>query len=276
MVEVPYWFLLMALGGFGLLFGSFANVIIWRFPRGESLAFPGSHCPACSAPINWYDNVPVVSWLLLRGRCRACKEAIPFRYPAVELLSGILWIVAGIRFGLTGQTFFAVLLFYMLLVLTFIDIDHKRLPNGIVALLGVAGLVGIGASSLSGVNLLPLVALSAGSSPLASAALGVLLGGGLSLAISVAYGALRGSVGLGMGDVKLLAVLGLFLGPYVLMTFMIGSMIGAVYGLTTSHRAAEGISQRIPFGPFLASGAVITALFGPAAWAAYARLVGLS
>ncbi len=275
-IEVPRWWSLTVFGSVGLLLGSFANVVIWRLPRNESLAFPGSRCPRCSTPIKWYDNVPVASWLLLGGRCRACGEPIPIQYPAVEFLSGVLWLVAAIRFEFGMRAVLAALLFYALLVLTFIDIDHQRLPNSIVAVLGGVGLIGVGISQLQGGDALPLVPVPAGSSPFAVAALGVLLGGGLSLAISVAYGALRGSVGLGMGDVKLLAVLGLFLGPYVLMTFMIGSMIGAVYGLTTSRRAAEGISRRIPFGPFLATAAVITALFGPAVWAAYARLVGLS
>jgi leader peptidase (prepilin peptidase)/N-methyltransferase len=96
---VPAWFPVLSFGLFGLLFGSFANVLIWRVPRGESIASPGSHCPGCDAPIAWYDNIPVVSWLVLRGRCRTCGTRIAFRYPLVELASGVLFVTAAIAFG---------------------------------------------------------------------------------------------------------------------------------------------------------------------------------
>ncbi|MDO9556769.1 MAG: prepilin peptidase [Coriobacteriia bacterium] len=279
MLNVPHWFFLLALGGFGLLFGSFANVVIWRFPRGESLASPPSHCPCCQAPIAWYDNVPVLSWVLLKGHCRSCGESISVRYPAVEMLSGVLWLLAGVVFGMTIQTAFAVALFYLLLILTFIDIDHQRLPNAIIGLLGAVGVIGVALSQATELNVLPLAA-SGGegllTSPFGTAILGIILGGGVSLAISAAYGAVRGKTGLGMGDVKLLAVLGLFLGPYVLMTLMIGSIVGAIYGVIAGKHAESLASVRIPFGPFLAAGAVVAATVGPAIWNSYARLVGLS
>lgn len=278
MIDVPHWFFLFALAGFGLLFGSFANVVIWRFPRGESLTSPPSHCPNCSAPIAWYDNVPVVSWFVLRGRCRSCGARISARYPLVEVSSGLLWVLAGLVFGMTGSAGFAVVLFYVLLILTFIDIDHKRLPNVLVGALGVVGLIGVIISQFTRVPLVPLVGIAGSglfSQPWLVAASGLVLGGGVSLLITALYGMLRGKAGLGMGDVKLLGVLGLFLGPYVLMVLMVGSILGAVYGLCTSRRGGDLRSARIPFGPFLAAGAVLTAAVGPGLWTAYARLVGL-
>jgi leader peptidase (prepilin peptidase)/N-methyltransferase len=278
MVEVLQWLFYVALVGFGLLFGSFANVVIWRFPRGESLAQPGSHCPRCNAPIAWYDNVPVVSWLLLRGRCRSCGAPISIRYPLVEALSGGLWLLAGLRFGMSWTTVTAVLLFYLLLILTYIDIDHQRLPNAVVGALGLIGVGGVIVAQITRLPLVPLVGVTAGGllgSAAASATAGMLMGGGLSLSIAALYGVVRGRTGLGMGDVKLLGVLGLFLGPYVLMVLMLGSVIGAVYGLAVSHRTGGVAATRIPFGPFLAVAAVVTTVVGPDIWGAYVRLAGL-
>lgn len=277
--DTPNWVYHTALVGFGLLFGSFANVVIWRLPRGESLAQPGSHCPVCGAPIAWVDNIPVLSWLLLRGRCRSCAVSISIRYPLVEALSGILWLVAGLRFGMSWMTAITVLLFYTLLILTFIDIDHQRLPNVLVGALGVVGLLGVVVSGVTDTTLAPLVGVAkAGtfSRPWSAAALGVVLGGGASLLLSLGYGAVRGKTGLGMGDVKLLGVLGLFTGPYILMVLMLGSIMGAVYGILAMRGNPERGSTRIPFGPFLAAGAAVTVVVGPDLWSVYAKLVGLA
>jgi leader peptidase (prepilin peptidase) / N-methyltransferase len=156
---------------FGLLLGSFANVVIWRFPRGESLNTPGSHCPACDAPVRWYDNIPVISWVLLRARCRSCGEPIASRYPAVELLSGLLWLAAAITYGAGVQAVIAGFFFWTLLILTFIDLDTMRLPNPIVAALAVFGLLGATVSQLISVAWVPLT--YAGDSPLLAALLGV-------------------------------------------------------------------------------------------------------
>jgi len=276
--DVPFWFFLFALWGFGLLFGSFANVVIWRFPRGESLSTPGSHCPQCDVPIAWYDNVPLLSWMVLRARCRHCGARISPRYPLVEAASGALWLLSGVVFGMTVRTGFAVIFSYVLLILTFIDIDHRRLPNKLVGALGVVGVLGVAAGALLGTPALPLVGLSRDgvlSTAPVSAALGVLLGGGLSLAIAGLYRVARGRTGLGMGDVKLLGVMGLYLGPYVLMALMLGSILGASWGILATPRQ-DGISAtHIPFGPFLAAGAVVTAAVGPALWNAYAHAVGI-
>lgn len=270
---LPTWFLLLSLALFGLLFGSFANVVVWRFPRGESLSFPGSHCPRCDVPIAWHDNIPVVSWLLLRGRCRSCGAAIAWRYPAVELLSSALWVIAGVEFGLSYSLLFAVLLFYLLLILSFIDLDTMRLPNPLVALLGAIGAVGVAASYLAGGQVVPLIPGPDTwfGTPAVWAAAGVLIGAAPALLMSLGYAALRGSQGLGMGDVKLLAVLGIFLGPYAGLVLFLGSVIG-VLAVVLGNRVA-GPEAKIPFGPSLALAGVIVCVWGPELLGWYASLL---
>lgn len=282
----------MILTAFGLLFGSFANVVIWRFPRGESLSFPGSHCPACETPILRRDNVPVVSWLLLRGRCRSCGIQISPRYPVVELMSGSLWLAAGVRFGMTVQTGFAVAFFFLLLILTWIDIDTMRLPNPIVGLLALIGLAGAVFAQLTRIPAVPLLADSVPmvSSPLFASAIGAIACAGPALILSLLMGAVLKRPALGMGDVKLLGVVGVFLGLYGLLGFFVGSLIGAVYGVASArarsrHSEAEPtdpdqdtgspVGEPFPFGPFLATGAVAVTLVGPQVWNWYQSLFGL-
>jgi leader peptidase (prepilin peptidase)/N-methyltransferase len=256
---------------FGLLLGSFANVVIWRFPRGESLSTPGSHCPSCGAPVRWYDNIPVVSWLLLRARCRACGEPIARRYPAVELLSGLLWLAAALIYGAGVQAVIAGFFFWTLLILTFIDLDTMRLPNPIVAALAVLGLAGATLSQVFRVDWVPLTGAQA--APLLVALLGAALGAGLSGGIAALYAGVRGRSGFGMGDVKLLGAMGLFLGPYVLLALFVGSLFGAVVGVVTAARSETGLATKIPFGPFLALGGIFAALAGPDVVRMYLALV---
>ncbi|MDZ4064999.1 MAG: prepilin peptidase [Coriobacteriia bacterium] len=267
-----------ALALFGLAFGSFANVVIWRFPRGESLSEPGSHCPVCGHPVRWYDNVPLVSWGILRARCRDCGSRISFRYPLVELASAVLWVLAAVRFGFTPRTVACVVLFYFLLLLTFIDIDTMRLPNLLVGALAVTGVVFVAASAVSHAAIAPLLWTGSGpgSSPIVAAAAGIAFGAGPSLGIALLYEVVRKRQGFGMGDVKLLAALGIYLGPYSLMTLVIGSFIGAVWGVGASVRSGQGASAKIPFGPFLAAGAVLTVMFGPSLWVWYIQVAGLA
>jgi len=285
---------------FGLLFGSFANVVIWRFPRGESLSFPASHCPACETPILRRDNVPVASWLLLKGRCRACGVEISPRYPVVELMSGLLWLAAGLRFGVTVQTGFAVAFFFLLLILTWIDIDTMRLPNPIVGLLAVIALAGAMLSQFTRIPAVPLLADSVPmvAAPLAASLIGAVACAAPALLLSLAMGALLKRPALGMGDVKLLGVMGMFLGLYGLLGFFVGSFIGAVYGVSTARtRSSQAAKDRdadgeadsaeddeaagresgkpFPFGPSLAAGAVIVTLVGPQVWGWYQSLFTL-
>ncbi len=279
-MEVPSWFWSMSLALFGLLFGSFANVLIWRFPRGESVAFPGSHCPVCDHVIRWYDNIPLISWAILRGRCRDCSAPISARYPLVELLSGVLWLVAGMRFGFTAQSLLCAGFFYTLLVLTFIDLDTYRLPNAIVGALALSGTLAAVIAQLTGMPLTPLLHVAAEgwlSHPIASALTGAALGAGLSGGLAFAYGRARGRSGLGMGDVKLLGAIGVFLGPYVLLTLFAGSILGVIGGIVDANRTGGSTAaHRIPFGPYLAAGSVLTTLAGPAIWAWYLSLLQVS
>lgn len=275
---MPSWFRVVAFVLFGLLFGSFGNVVIWRLPRKESLSSPGSHCPACEHPVRWFDNVPVVSWLVLHGKCRDCGAPIAVRYPVVEAASGLLFGLAAWRFEGIAQAALAAALFWALLVLSAIDLDHMRLPNPLVAAIAGAGLVATLVSQVTGVALAPLVGLAQRgllASPLAVSALGVLIGGGVPAAIAALYSAVRGRSGLGMGDVKLLGALGFFLGPYVLLVLFVGSVLGMVGGLVAA-RGGKLSEKKIPFGPWLALGAVLTVLFGPCLWAWYAGLAGLA
>jgi len=272
---MPQWFPVLSAGLFGLLFGSFANVVIWRFPRGESVSTPGSHCPSCDTPIAWYDNIPVVSWLVLRARCRSCGAPISARYPIVEALSGALWALAAAMWGVSWSTLFGIVFFYGLLVLSGIDIDHFRLPNPLVAALGVVGVVGVAVAAVGRVPALPLVGAGEGTSALVSAGLGLLIGAGLPLLVAAIYSAIRRRRGLGMGDVKLLGVMGLYLGPYVVGALMIGSLAGAVYGIAAG-RGEGALKKKIPFGPFLSVGAVVTALVGEQLWTAYLRVAGIA
>lgn len=271
-------FFTIALGLFGLLFGSFANVVIWRVPRQESIVQPGSHCPSCGTPIAWYDNVPVLSWLVLRAKCRACGKPIPARYPIVEATSGLLFVAAALVFGPGIQAVTAAFFFWFLLILSAIDIDCMRLPNPIVASLAILGVAGAVYASITGEPGAPLVGLAKSglfAQPLVASFAGVILGAGLSGGVAAAYGALRGKSGLGMGDVKLLGALGMFLGPYVLLSLFFGSVFGAVFGLLSGRRGRLA-DTRIPFGPWLALGGLMTAITGPAIVGWYLQVAGLA
>ena len=280
-LESFFVFYLICLGAFGLLFGSFANVLIWRVPHGESIVSPPSHCPGCGHDIRWYDNVPVLSWLLLRGKCRDCGEPISARYPVIELASGALWVLVGWHWGFSPAAPLAVIFLYMLLVLSAVDLDTRRLPTPLVAVIGVAGLLAAVAAQLTGQPFGPLIGVASSgwfAQPLVSAAVGFAAGAGTSLAIALVYRAIRGKDGLGFGDVRLLGAMGLVLGPFVLLAYALGNVIGVLVAVPQMLLTRQGgpLSARsIPFGPFLALGGVITALWGPLVWAWYLGLLGV-
>jgi len=194
------------------------------------------------------------------------------RYPLVELTSGALWVAAGVRFGMTAQTAWAVVFFYLLLILAFIDLDTMRLPNPLVLLLAAIGLVGAVAAQVLGVPLVPLLTSGAllGQSPIIATVVGALVCSLPALALSVLMAAVLKRPALGMGDVKLLGVIGMYIGAYGLLALFLGSLLGVVYGVAAGSRTA---GKQFPFGPALAAGAVIATLFGPQMWGWYLSLL---
>jgi leader peptidase (prepilin peptidase) / N-methyltransferase len=243
---MPGWFVLAVAGAYGLVFGSFLNVVVHRLPRGMSLAKPGSHCPACGAPVRWFDNVPVLSYLLLGGRCRACKVRISPRYPLVELACGTLAAAVVARFGLTLAGGEAMLLVMLLLPLAFIDLEHHLLPDALTLPGIVLGLAG---------------SLAGGLVSITDAAIGATLGAALPYAVIVVYRWVRGVEGMGLGDVKLLAMVGAFLGwRGVLLTLGLGATVGAVVGIGLIAMGRGRRDTELPFGTFLA-GATVVVLF---------------
>ncbi len=246
----PPWFVLAVAAAYGLVLGSFLNVVIYRLPRGMSLVRPRSHCPSCGAPVRWYDNVPVLSFILLGGRCRACRARISPRYPLVELAGGGLAAGVVARFGLTPAGAEAMLLVMLLLPLALIDLEHHLLPD----VLTLPGIVLGVAASAGGWLVAP-----------ADALIGVLAGAALPYAVIVAYRRLRGAEGMGLGDVKLLAMVGAFLGwRGMLVTLGVGSTAGALVGLTLIATGRGRRDTELPFGTFLAAAAVVVLFAGPA------------
>jgi leader peptidase (prepilin peptidase) / N-methyltransferase len=235
---------------FGATVGSFLNVCIWRLPLGESIVYPSSHCPSCGTRIRHRDNIPVLGYVLLGGRCHSCGSHISLRYPAVELLTGFSATLLLYHFGLSVTLATYGLFVGALIVITFIDIDHQIIPDVI---------------SLPGVVLGLIFSVFGYAVPLWDSVVGAALGGGLLYLVAVAYRAWAGREGMGGGDIKLLAMIGAFLGwQGVLVTLILGSFTGAVIGIALI--VARGADSRlpIPFGPFLALGAVCTLFFGDA------------
>jgi len=229
----------------GLVIGSFLNVVAWRLPRGESLSKPGSHCPSCDAPVRPYDNVPVLSWLLLRGRCRSCKGTISSRYPIVEAVTALLYVViVAVLWDDALKIALGIALVTVLVPVTIIDLEHRLIPN---KLTGPAALLAVGLG----------LALNPGFVPeqlIAGAA-----AGGFFFAAAALY-----PRGMGMGDVKLAGVLGLYLGRAVAPAIFIGLIAGVLVGAAIIARkgAVEGRKTAVPFGPFLAFGALIALFVG--------------
>ena len=237
------WIAVAALGG--LLVGSFLNVVIARLPEGESLMHPGSRCPHCGHPVRPYDNVPVLSWLWLRGRCRDCGEPISARYPLVEALTGVLCALVVVAKGADEDAWLGIALVLTLVPVTFIDLDHRIIPNRIV---GPSAVVALVILALTDVDALPDHLIAAAAA------------GGFFLLAALAY-----PRGMGMGDVKLAALLGLYLGssvaPALLAAMLSGTLVGGA--IIARKGVAEGRKTAVPFGPFLALGALVGLFAGP-------------
>ncbi len=232
----------------GLCMGSFANVVIYRLPAGKSVVFPGSACPKCSARVRWYDNMPVISWILLMGKCRQCRASISWRYPLVELITGALFLAVFLEHQWSWTTLELLIFVFGLVVVSFIDFDHYILPD----VFTLSGIV----LGLCGAFLNP-------DRHLSDALLGVIVGGGFLWLIAYMYWLLRRQEGMGGGDIKLLAWIGAVLGvssiPFVVM---VASLVGSVIGIAIALRSPKGMKASLPFGPYLALGAVSYIFWG--------------
>jgi leader peptidase (prepilin peptidase)/N-methyltransferase len=238
-------------GVLGAVVGSFINVVIYRLPRHESLLRPGSHCVACDQPVKAYDNVPILAWIWLRGRCRACGARISWRYPLVEAsVAGLCVAVVATRSSLAGVVL-GILLVLAVVPVAAIDLEHHLIPNAITGPVAVAAIVAGCALNLGGEP----ERLIAGAAA-----------GGFLLLAALAYPS-----GMGMGDVKLAAVLGLILGREVAVAMLVALIAGVVVGVVVIARAAPAERRRagIPFGPFLALGALVGLFAGHAIIGAY-------
>lgn len=244
----------------GLIVGSFLNVCIHRLPKDESVVRPASRCPICDVSIRWYDNLPLVSFLLLRGRCRACGGRIAWRYPVVELLTGSLFLLTVWRFGLGVRPVFLLIFICGLIVVTWIDLDHEIIPH-VVTLPGIIlGLVG----SLITRDPTPWDALA-----------GTLVGAGLVYLVAVFAEVAFQRESMGGGDVNLLAMIGAFLGwRLMLLSFFFAVASGACLSLGLIAAGVLSRKDRIPFGPFLALGAVVALFVGDRVIDWYFRLFG--
>jgi leader peptidase (prepilin peptidase)/N-methyltransferase len=232
----------------GIIIGSFLNVCIYRIPKGESIAFPSSHCTYCSTPLKWYDLVPIFSFLSLRGKCRYCGGAISPQYPIVELLNGFLYLLNFYYFGLSIDFVFYSFLISILIVISFIDYYEQIIPDGLVLMILISAII------------YRLSIYFIDNTPLAfwNSIIGFLTGGVLFLLIAVvSKGAMGG------GDIKLIAVLGFILGlKKTLLHILLSFLIGAVFSIILLLSGKKGRKDAIPFGPFICLAFLITILYG--------------
>ena len=256
---------------FGLVVGSFLNVCICRIPRGESVVSPRSHCPGCGAAIRPYDNVPLLSYLLLRGRCRSCGESISLQYPVVELATGLLFYACAAEWAFTPPTFVYSLFLALLVILVFVDYQHQILPNVVTIPGTIAGIL-LSPWQAEGTSrdFLSVAAASALNPdgyetllPWVGSVLGALIGGGILLVVGFAYQLVRRRAGLGMGDVKMMAMVGAFLGwRSALLTIFVGSFAGSIIGLFLIMFKGKNLQHKLAFGTFLGTGAAAVLFFG--------------
>jgi len=233
---------------FGLIIGSFLNVVIHRLPKEESLVAPRSRCPACLTPIRARDNIPILSFLLLRGRCRDCGHPISWRYPLVEGLTGALFTLTVARFGLTLDSVFLLAFLSGLVAVSFIDFDHQIIPNAI---------------TLPGIPLGLLAGLLVGQPSVLDRLIGALTGAGFLYLVLFYGGVLYGQDAMGEGDLNLIALVGAFLGwRAVVVTILVACLAGSAVGLTLIALRRLGRREHIPFGPFLCLGAVVALFWG--------------
>ena len=240
--------LLVLVGVFGLMIGSFLNVCIARVPRGESVVSPGSHCPKCNTPIQWYDNIPVLSYLALGAKCRACRAPISVRYPLVEITTAVAFVLQAIAFPDEPILLVSRLVFTAMLIVLFgTDYDTQRLPN-VITLPGIV--VGLVFSLFAPPGLV-------------ASLIGAALGAGILLAVRWIWRKLHGVDAMGLGDVKMLAMIGAFLGwRQIWVVLFVASLTGATVGVLLTMRQGRSMQTRLPFGTFLAIAAYIASIVG--------------
>jgi leader peptidase (prepilin peptidase)/N-methyltransferase len=233
---------------FGTIIGSFLNVCIFRLPKKQSIISPFSYCPNCHKPIKFYHNIPILSFLFLRGKCSNCGEPISFRYLVVELLAGLLSLALFLKFGLSLSYFVYLTFSASLLVITFIDLDHQIIPD-VITLPGI--IMGFTASLF-----LPGITFT-------DSIIGITAGGGGLFLVAMGYSLIAKREGMGTGDIKLISMIGAFLGiKGVLLTIFLGSLFGSLVGLTIMLKEKRDRRYAVPFGPFLAIGAIIYIFWG--------------
>jgi len=272
--SLPWPFLFIITGAFGAIIGSFLNVVIHRLPQEESIVFPNSRCPSCSAAIAWYDNIPILSYLVLRGKCRGCKTGISFRYPAVELLTALLYIAIAWRDGLTLALPFDLIFVSALIALVFIDAEHMLLPNAITypgmifvlvarvvipLVTATAHFDDLGPLSRGLLQGMPLWAAS-----LIGAVIGGLIGGGSLWLMGWTWEKLRGIEAMGLGDVKMMFMVGAYLGwRLTILTIFLGVLSGSLIGIALMARQGKrNMQMLLPFGVFLGIGSIAALLVG--------------
>jgi leader peptidase (prepilin peptidase)/N-methyltransferase len=232
----------------GAAIGSFLNVLIHRLPEESSIVSPASRCPRCGKAIRLYDNIPVISYILLRGRCRDCGEKIAFRYPLVELITAVFSLLLFWKYGLAFQWLVSFAFICALIVITFIDLDHQIIPDVI---------------SLPGIPIFFLAAVFVMKLRFLDAFLGFLIGGGCLYVIAFVYELLTKREGMGGGDIKLLAMIGAFLGwQSLLFVLLFSSLLGAVVGIAVMLAKGQDMKYAVPFGPFLSAAAAAYIFFG--------------
>jgi leader peptidase (prepilin peptidase)/N-methyltransferase len=254
---------------FGLVIGSFLNVCIARLPQQMSVSLPRSHCPNCKKQIASYDNIPILSYVILGGRCRHCRQKISVRYPAVEAATAVISLLLYLKFGLTLEWGIYLAFCSALIVLALIDVDHRILPDiitlngiwiGIIASIVLAQADGFVSRIIhwTGINVANPHLLA-----LIGSLAGLIAGGGLLWAVGEAFLRIRGIEGMGFGDVKMMAMVGAFLGaPLTMFTIMLGSLIGSVIGLVLVRFGGKTREYELPFGTFLSIAAIVAVLYG--------------
>ena len=244
----------------GLCIGSFLNVCIYRVPQSKSIVRPRSMCPNCGTLIPFYDNIPVFSYLWLKGRCRQCEVKIPPRYPIVELLGGLTALGTYLKFGLTWEALIYYIFIAALIVVTFIDLDHRIIPDVI---------------TLPGIPLCFAASFALPEITYKAALMGILAGGGSLFLVAWTYNLITKKEGMGGGDIKLLAMMGALIGwKGVLFTIFVGSLAGTLAGLAVMLQSRKGMKLAVPFGPFLSIGGITYIFFGMPLIAWYFNLLG--